>query len=239
MNLLLIEREELSPEGRFKLRDGRVTHIRKVLRLGPGGVLRAGIISGGIGNAEIESIGERSIDLRFTESTEGTLPQSLELIVALPRPQIFKKILEFAASVAVSKLTFIKAERVEPSFFQAKILDPAIIRRHLLLGMEQGMSTYFPSVELRSDLSVLRNFSAVAERLDTLYVCHPDGDTPSNFSSPRNGHSPIRLAIGPEGGWTEPEIRVFRAAECRFLSLSPFVLRTDNAVVYAVAAANL
>jgi RsmE family RNA methyltransferase len=231
VNLLLIEHNELRPDGRFLLRDSRVSHIRKVLKTQVGDRLRAGIIGGERGEAELLSIDRDGAELSFRKTGEATNPQELELFIALPRPLIFKRILEFAASVAVAKLTFINAKRVESSFFQAGILEPETVRRHMLLGMEQGSSTYLPEVLVREDLSVLSGLEQLARDPSELTVCHPD---PVGDAARING-GPARLVIGPEGGWTPEEIEVFRSADCAFKSLSSFILRTDNAVVYAVA----
>ena len=39
------------------------------------------------------------------------------------------------------------------------------------------------------------------------------------------------VAVGPEGGWSDYELRMFEAAGFRRVSLGPRVLRTDTAVV--------
>jgi 16S rRNA (uracil1498-N3)-methyltransferase len=44
------------------------------------------------------------------------------------------------------------------------------------------------------------------------------------------------LAIGPEGGWTDSEIEAGRAAQFREASLGSLILRTETAVVAALAA---
>ena len=43
--------------------------------------------------------------------------------------------------------------------------------------------------------------------------------------------APGRRAVGPEGGWSDYELRMFEAAGFRRVSLGPRVLRTDTAVV--------
>ena len=49
----------------------------------------------------------------------------------------------------------------------------------------------------------------------------------------------ISLAIGPEGGWTDEEFAAAEAARFAPASLGGNILRTETAVVAALAAAHL
>jgi 16S rRNA (uracil1498-N3)-methyltransferase len=46
------------------------------------------------------------------------------------------------------------------------------------------------------------------------------------------------LAIGPEGGWTEEEFETALAAEFQEASLGKLILRTETAVIAALATLN-
>jgi len=50
-------------------------------------------------------------------------------------------------------------------------------------------------------------------------------------------HSEISLAVGPEGGWTEAELRVFTQNGWTAASLGPTILRAETAAIAAVAIA--
>ena len=56
---------------------------------------------------------------------------------------------------------------------------------------------------------------------DALESHHPDHD--------------LILAFGPEGGWTEAELKLFRDADWTSASLGSFVLRAETAAIAAVA----
>ena len=60
------------------------------------------------------------------------LPSGLNFIVALPRPQMLKRILEFSATVSASRVMLIRSSRVEKSFFQSPLLEESQIREHLV-----------------------------------------------------------------------------------------------------------
>jgi 16S rRNA (uracil1498-N3)-methyltransferase len=47
---------------------------------------------------------------------------------------------------------------------------------------------------------------------------------------------PLAVLIGPEGGWSAPELEVAERAGCAPLALGPRVLRTETAGLAALAA---
>jgi len=49
------------------------------------------------------------------------------------------------------------------------------------------------------------------------------------------GQSPLRLAIGPEGGWTEDELDLFRKEDWTPVTLGPTILRAETAAIASVA----
>ena len=59
-------------------------------------------------------------------------------------------------------------------------------------------------------------------------------------SAPTNAGAPIEvaLAVGPEGGWTDEEIQTARQAGYLEVSLGNNILRTETAVIAALAILN-
>ena len=53
----------------------------------------------------------------------------------------------------------------------------------------------------------------------------------------QNVSQPVTLAFGPEGGWTEDEIRQFEAAGWATATLGSTILRAETAIIAAVAIA--
>ena len=51
----------------------------------------------------------------------------------------------------------------------------------------------------------------------------------------QNASEPVTLAFGPEGGWTEDEIRQFEAAGWGTATLGNTILRAETAIISAVA----
>jgi RsmE family RNA methyltransferase len=118
MNLLLIEPDDIFVTGYARIVGRRFEHLRDVLKAKVGSEMRAGVVDGLCGTATLRSMTSDSCELEFccTQPAPAKLP--LTLIVALPRPQTFKKILEQATSMGVADFVFIKTARVEKSFLE-------------------------------------------------------------------------------------------------------------------------
>jgi 16S rRNA (uracil1498-N3)-methyltransferase len=58
-------------------------------------------------------------------------------------------------------------------------------------------------------------------------------------STTRQPDNPTTLYIGPEGGWSEDELRAARDAGCAFRQLGARRLRAETAAIVAVALAGL
>jgi 16S rRNA (uracil1498-N3)-methyltransferase len=55
--------------------------------------------------------------------------------------------------------------------------------------------------------------------------------------SAADADSPMLLAVGPEGGWTEDEIEIFAGSGWASASLGSTILRAETAAVAALAIA--
>lgn len=237
MNLLLVDRAEID-RGRVCLTGRRAEHLRRVLGVAPGSTVRVGVIGGAVGAGRVLAVSPEAVELTVETGGDKARRPPLDLIVALPRPQALKRILEYAAALRVGRIDLIKAWRVEKSFFQSPLLEPAALRRHLLLGAEQGVSTWLPEVRLE------RRFVACLERLEAApepplrLLAHPGAEEPIEAISPALEAEPARrveLALGPEGGWIDREVDTFRRAGFRPVRLGSWILRVETALAAAAA----
>ncbi|MFP3942089.1 MAG: RsmE family RNA methyltransferase [Thermoanaerobaculia bacterium] len=246
MNLLLIEPDEIAPDRRVRLAGRRARHLVRVLRVAPGRVLRAGVLGGGLGGAEVlavfgeagrraetEAASEEAVELRLDACDGPPPPPPADLILALPRPKALRRILRLVAAVGVRRLDLVNAWRVERSYFASPVLEPEAIRRELALGAEQGGVPRLPAVEVR------RFFVPFVEDLEReparpRIVAHPGADATLEEALKDSAGVPPALAVGPEGGWIEAELESFRGAGFRPASLGPWTLTTEHAVAAAL-----
>ncbi|HEU0031285.1 MAG TPA: hypothetical protein VFQ53_11670, partial [Kofleriaceae bacterium] len=133
MNLLLVEPGEIH-DGQVVLADRRATHARDVIGARAGQHLRAGIVGGGIGTAEVLSDDGATLTLALaiTEPPPPMLP--IDLVLAVPRPKVLTRVVEAAASFAVRSLALTNAWRVDKSYLRS----PRIAGDALALALRLG-----------------------------------------------------------------------------------------------------
>ncbi len=244
MNLLLLERSEIAPDGTVTLADRRAEHIRKILRAEVGRTLRVGVLGEGMGVGTVLGLSSADVSLAVEIRGEPPPPPWIDLIVALPRPAVLHRVLQTASAMGVGTLHLTTSWRVEKSFFSSPSLSESSIRKHLLLGAEQGMTTRIPEVhQHRLLVPFVRQLAEPSPEPcepPRRLLAHPESALPieSAFELlPDRGR--LEVAIGPEGGWIDREVETFREAGFQSVSLGPWILRVEAAVAATLAQVDL
>jgi 16S rRNA (uracil1498-N3)-methyltransferase len=236
MNRILFEREELDADGCVVLRDGRARHMRSVLHVAVGDRLRVGVIDGPVGEAEVLGVDGGSISLSC-HCHEAQSAANLDLILALPRPKVLKRLLAPLASLGVRNLYLVNSEKVERNYFDTHVLDGAFMRERFLEGLMQAGATQMPAVRV---VKRLRPFleDELADRYTgwSRLLLHPRGGRQIGDIAFRDSHGTV-LALGPEGGWSDFELSLFETT-CRFeqVRFGWRVLRSDVACLAVIGA---
>ncbi|MCS6857862.1 MAG: RsmE family RNA methyltransferase, partial [Sandaracinaceae bacterium] len=181
MNLLLIEASEaVESEGKLcvTLEDERARHLREVLRVVPGQFVRAGIINGPRGHAEVLSCTQGKVSLRLECSEPPLPPPPLEVIVALPRPRVLAQVVQSAVELGVAAIHLVGTERVERAYFGSHLLRDDALRHLLLKALAQAGDTRLPQLSIHRSLSAwLKHFKPTPQ---TLYVL-AEREAPASF----------------------------------------------------------
>jgi RsmE family RNA methyltransferase len=211
--------------------DRRARHVAEVLRATAGDRLQTGVRGGRMGDAEVLSVSEREVVLRPALDRDPPPRAPVDLVLALPRPKILRKVLQAAAAIGVGRLVLVGSWRVEKSYWASPLLAPAALEEELRLGLEQGRDTVAPEVVVRRFFKPF-----VEDELDALFagearlLAHPAATAP--LASAAAGAARAVAAIGPEGGFTAYEAAALEARGFAPFSLGPRVLRVDAAVPY-------
>jgi 16S rRNA (uracil1498-N3)-methyltransferase len=245
MNTLLFHDFEVSNDGLLKLgehdADPRAEHICGVLRPSPGAFLRVGQIGGLLGTGEVlecvnskESLQPHSqVKLRINNlNVAPPAKHPLHLILALPRPKSLRRILRGLANFGVTSLDLIQSYRVEKSYWSAPVLEPAKLESALLEGLSIANDTILPTVQLHRRFKPYVEDAAAALSMKSKLIAHPQNNLHQSrpvMLDQKHG-SPVALAVGPEGGWTDYEVGLFRKAGFEQLSLGPRILSVEVAL---------
>lgn len=229
MNLLLLHADELDRDGATVLRDRRADHLRAVLDVQPGQLLRAGIVDGPLGQAEVLRIGPDGIAVRCDCRTPSP-PADDVLVLAVPRPKVLQRMLEHATALGYGRILLCRSWRVEKSHLQSTLLQPDGMRPHLLAGLEQAGRTRLPEVRLFPLFKPFVEDALPTLALPTSRLCAHPGATTRTKDLALQPTEPFALALGPEGGWLPYEVGRLQAAGFLPVSAGPWPLRTESAL---------
>lgn len=232
MNLLLLDEPDFVSADRVLLRGRRLQHMREIHQANPGDSLRVGLVGGLMGSGRILSLTAQQAELEVSLDQPPPPKLPLTLLLAMPRPKMFRRILQHCATLGVAQIVLLNSYRVEKSFWQTPFLQPDSIRENLLLGLEQARDTVLPELHIEKRFKPF-----VEDRLPELLgdslglVAHP-GDYPP---CPRAVDGAVTLAIGPEGGWIAYEVDKLIEAGLQPVQLGERILRVETAVTALVA----
>jgi len=234
MNIILLEKNEVRRD-RVLLDDHRAKHIVKVLKSQVGDVLRIGMLDGDVGEGRVESFQPKfpfSVELSVTLTASPVPAPAIDLVLALPRPIMLKRILSQVTSLGVGRIYIINANRVEKSFWKAGILDPEEYMPHLIQGLEQAVDTRLPDIQIRQRFRpfIEDEFPQIAREYSHLLLAHPDGKG-SLAKSMEDTAGRVLYAVGPEGGWVDFEVEQFCRAGMQIFSMGERILKVDTATI--------
>lgn len=233
MNLILIGREEVSPDGNVWLDDGRAAHILDVLGAAPGRSVKTGTVDGPLGSSRLVAVDGRRVCLAPEHERAAPAPW-FDLLLAAPRPKALKRLWPQLAALGVGRVVVLNAFKVEKCYFSSQWLREESYRPLLLEGLCQAGLTRVPEVLVRPRFKPF-----VEDELDALFpeslrlLAHP-APTRAALDPQARGRRPL-LAVGPEGGWTDYELGALESRGFARFSLGDRTLRTDTACVSLIA----
>eukprot|EP00466_Bigelowiella_natans_P013657 jgi/Bigna1/79552/fgenesh1_pg.63_\ len=258
--------------------DYRAVHVKDILGTESGEEVRVGVVDAG--KCDNATVQWRESGLRIDLSPGGEggeLAQSLlqkvddrdrpdvELLLALPRPRVFERLLPVIAQSGVRKLFVAGSAKVDTSYWSTHMLNPTHtrhkdgllkMREKLKEGLTQSGDTALPTVRIVRNLE---GFITSGEDIEKDFpkdryirlVSHPSRpEQQASIGLPLikrlyeldmaslidSQDKRVLLAVGPDGGWEEPW-EVERFLEMGFIpfTLGERVLHTEVAVPVLVA----
>lgn len=232
MNLVLLFDGDFIAPDRVQLDGRRRDHLASVIKATPGSTVPVGRVNGMMGEGTVVSLDSARAELFVRLDRQPPAPLPLTLILAMPRPKMFRRTLQTCATLGIKDLWLINAYKVEKSFWQTPWLADQALRDNLTLGLEQARDTLMPRVHIRK---LFKPF--VEDELPALMinrrglVAHPGTATPC----PVGLQQPATLCIGPEGGFIPYEVEKLAEAGAEPVHLGERILRVETAVPVLVS----
>jgi RsmE family RNA methyltransferase len=235
MNIILLSsKDHWLDDHSVLLRDERAIHICDVLKANVGEHLRVGLRDGLQGQGEVQSIQAGVVHLTVELHEPPPPRHRFDLVLALPRPKMLRRIFRAVAEFGVSNLYLINSARVEKSYWQSPLLKADAIDQALVAGMERSRDTVAPRVHC---CPRFRPF--VEDQLIQICAGRPcwiaDMDAPRALSD--SSATPAVVMIGPDGGFVPFEIALAEQTTAKRVHLGNRVLSVDTALTSALAQA--
>ena len=233
MNLILIHQHEPDSEGLVRLTGERAEHIRSVLKASHGKTLRIGLLNGPKGRGTVEKVSGREVVLQCEFDEKIPPLPAVDLLLALPRPKVMKRLWAQLAALGVGRILLTNAEKVERYYFDSHILEPDFYNARLIEGLQQAGDTLLPEVRIIKELKPFLEdeLNSVFPMSGTRLIADPSGKQNIFQTLEKAKVANILLAVGPEGGWTTYELALFSTHGFQVFSAGPRILRADTACV--------
>ncbi|MFZ0408809.1 MAG: 16S rRNA (uracil(1498)-N(3))-methyltransferase [Cyanobium sp.] len=238
---LLISPDRLRAAGerRLAITEAEAHYLRRVLRLGSGDPVAVVDGMGQLWTAELTS--DRALQLQQPLAQPlqrcGQLSPGIELAMAVPRRD-GELVWRMATELGVDCLQPLIAERSQA---RERGLDAWPLQRWSTIlqeASEQCERLWLP--QLKAPRHALELLADPPGGLGLIATTRRPGLplleellTAMDPTSPRP--QALSLAIGPEGGWSEPELAVAEGAGWRAVTLGDSILRTATAAIAGVA----
>jgi 16S rRNA (uracil1498-N3)-methyltransferase len=222
--------------GPITLEGAEAHHLAAVRRLRPGDRV---CLFNGDGHeypAEVTATARRRVELQITsiEGLNRELEFRLEVAAPLPKGDRGQFLLEKLTELGVTAFVPLRTQRsiVHPGEARAEKL-----RRYVVEACKQcGRNVLM-------DVMPLTNWEDYCQRSDlsaNRFLAHPERKEPSALPDALSpGAEGLVLAVGPEGGFTEQEVKKSQDNGWRLLDLGPRTLRIETAAIVLAAWASL
>lgn len=204
-------------------------HLSRVLRASPGDEIELFDGQGRSAHARIEVVRKQQVTARILTSIRETPPPACQLIlaVAVPKGDRFSWLIEKATELGVDRLIPLSTSRgvVKPSEHKLQKGEQTVIAACKQSGRDQVMK-----------LDEICPLTSLRDRVDQdstslLFGAVPEMQSATPAAAINYGFKSIVAVIGPEGGFTEPEIEIFQRWSATPICLCPNVLRIETAAI--------
>ena len=203
-------------------------HSIRVVRVRPGEEVELFDRAGNAAKGRVESIDrDRAVIVTGTVLPSRESPLALHLAMAVIQLEKFELVLQKATELGVRSIIPLVTERVE-------------LRRERYAGKQERWEKIIFEAVKQSGRTAVPRLEPPAEFADV--IARPGDkilfDADADLLPPTANRQPptdLTIFIGPEGGWSDDELRMAREQECFFQRLGPRRLRAETAAIAALA----
>ena len=223
---------EITNENNF-LPEVESRHAIKVLRKNEGDTLQVIDGKGGFYEVEVTSANYKKCGFRILNKKENYNPIPYQLHIAIaPTKNIdrFEWFLEKATEIGITEITPILCENSE-----RRVIKEERLNKVLISAMKQSGQAYLPKLNPLTKLSDIIK----SQTNELKYIAHCEEQNQKLLKEIYKISSPTLLLIGPEGDFSNNEIKLALDNNFKPISLGNNRLRTETAGVVVCNTINL
>jgi 16S rRNA (uracil1498-N3)-methyltransferase len=226
-------------EATASIAGNQAEHLIRVLRAQPG--MEFDLVAGGhVWHAVIAGIADGTVRFNLIAEVEADPALPVTLLLSIYKFDRMDWAIEKATELGAECIQPVIARRSEKHLAQAAAGRVERWRRVAFEASKQARRSDVLRIEdplplkaaLQADVEAVRLVLAEQERSTTLHHALREALDAAGDDVPA-----IRMAVGPEGGWTAEEEAMFDAENWKPVSLGPRILRAETAAITAMAVA--
>jgi 16S rRNA (uracil1498-N3)-methyltransferase len=224
-------------EATASLVGSQAAHLVRVLRAQPG--MEFDLVAGGrVFHSVVAGISEDEVRFNLIAELEADPALPVTLLISVFKFDRMEWAIEKAAELGAEAIVPVIARRSEKHLAQAAASRAERWRRIALEASQQSRRSDVLRIAdplplrsaIRQEEQGLRLVLAEQERTTTLHHALSEALAAAGDELPA-----LRIASGPEGGWTSEEEAMFDAENWKAVSLGPRILRAETAAIAAMA----
>lgn len=231
MNLILLNKNDFINDDTIELKGDRFKYIHNIHKPNVDDFLKVGLLNGKIGFGRVIKNDNDSVIMEVSLNESPPVKIPVTLILALPRPKVFRRVIQSIISIGVKDIYIINAFRVEKSYWQSPFLKNENIKENIKIGLSQAVDTIEPNIHKRK---LFKPF--VEDELEHIsknslkIVAHPDGNSKNEKELRKT-----TIVIGPEGGFVDYEIKKLKELGFNIVGMGKRVLKVETAVPFILS----
>jgi 16S rRNA (uracil1498-N3)-methyltransferase len=205
-------------------------HLARVLRAQPGQIFDV-VANGFLRRATVVNVTEQEVTFALGEELEAEAALPVHLLLAIIKFDHYEWGLEKLTELGAARITPVIARRTEKHLALASAKRVERWRRIALEAAKQSRRSDLPQVD---DPLQLKQALAQVNAPVKLLLAETEQEN-SLAAALKDATGEIALAIGPEGGWTADEMKLFSESGWRHITLGPRILRAETAAIAALS----
>ena len=207
-------------------------HLARVLRAQPGQIFDV-VANGFLRRATVVNVTEQEVTFALGEELEAEAALPVHLLLAIIKFDHYEWGLEKLTELGAARITPVIARRTEKHLASAAAKRVERWRRIALEAAKQSRRSDLPHVD--DPLQLKQAIAQVSAPAKLLLAETEQENSIATALKGQGSADEIALAIGPEGGWTADEMKLFTESGWHHITLGPRILRAETAAIAALS----